>query len=280
MVVLEQDPEGTFGGRTDVFVTSLVGYAGGRFQSLSGTACYHGLPHTDYSRLGHAEAVSITLNASSGRAAQSQVAALAKMYFEHGFQTLGDGRRQRLDPQDTGAEYRNVIGLPGGMDNAELWPIFVSANVHGMTLKRGTGGTKDDTEDEFIVYVYDSMRFPFFRGEAYHQFHPNSVIKRPVPASYTQTLKEVQVRNGRLDDDIGCTELPFNEIVLLITFSFALSLGLGVVFIIGLLPPKATCLWRVTAAEDRVVSIQQTANPWGDGASGVHRSNVERVEDC
>ena len=67
---------------------------------------------------------------------------------------------------------------------------------------------------EYVVYVYDSLQYPFFRGEEYHQlateiflqrfclamrldstqlrFHPNNVIQRPVPVSYTSTLKDVQ----------------------------------------------------------------------------------------
>lgn len=42
-----QDKKGVFGGRSDRNTTSLVGYAGGRYQSSSGTACYHGLPGTN-----------------------------------------------------------------------------------------------------------------------------------------------------------------------------------------------------------------------------------------
>lgn len=225
LVVLEQDAAGAFAGRSDHSVTSLVGYAGGRYQSAGGTACYHGLPGNDYSKLGHAEAVSITLDAITGASARAQVAALASVYFEHGFATVDGGKRQRLDPQDTGAEYRNVIGLPGGMDNAELWPIIEAANVHGMQLARGTGGTRDDTEDEYVVYVYDSRQFPFFRGESSHQFHANSVIGRPVPSSYTRDLKKVQRELGRLDG-IGCVEI-FAEISLIIVFGFAALVGLG-----------------------------------------------------
>jgi len=227
-VVLEQDPLGVFGGRSDAAVTSLAGYAGGRYQSHSGNACYHGLPHTDYSRMGHAEAVSVTLNASSGSTARAQVAAIAAVYFEHGFKTVDEGRG-RLDTVDTGAEYRNVIGLPGGMDNVEFWPIIAAANVHGMPLIRGTGGTADDTEDEYVVYVYDSREYPFFRAEAYHQFHANSVIKRSVPSSYTEDLYGVQDDLGRLYGT-GCVEWP-SELVLLIAFLSSLFLGLGSVFL-------------------------------------------------
>eukprot|EP00931_Biecheleriopsis_adriatica_P062611 TRINITY_DN37778_c0_g1_i3.p1 TRINITY_DN37778_c0_g1~~TRINITY_DN37778_c0_g1_i3.p1 ORF type:complete len:358 (-),score=50.25 TRINITY_DN37778_c0_g1_i3:157-1230(-) len=226
--VLEQDERGAFAGRNDSDVTSLVGYAGGTYQSPSGAVCYHGLPGTDYSRMGHAEAVSITLDSIHGPKAQAQVAALAKVYFEHGFQTLPDGRRQRLDPQDMGAEYRNVIGLPGGMDNSELWPIFEAANVYSMQFARGVGGLEGDVEGEFVVYVYDSVQFPFFRGEAHHQFHTNDVIKRSVPSSYKKTLKGVQEALGRIDEsDRGCVQLPLAELTLLIEFSFASLLSLG-----------------------------------------------------
>lgn len=238
LVVLEQDEQGPFAGRNDTDVTSLVGYAGGNYQSPSGAVCYHGWPHTDYGRLGHAEAVSITLDAISGPTARAQVAAVASFFFDHGFVSLDDGRRQRLDPQDMGAEYRNVIGLPGGMDNAELWPIFAAANIHKMPLIRGSGANRGDTEDEFVVYVYDSLQYPFFRGEASHQFHRNSVLKRPVPASYTGELKRVQADIGRLDDDLGCIEMPFAEMTLFIIFVFALVTGLGSSFLFRLLPPK------------------------------------------
>ena len=184
-VVLEQDASGPFGGRSDANVTSLVGYAGGHFKSpgAAGTACYHGIPGTDYGKLGHSEAVSVVIDPSSHR---EQVYALAFMYFDHGFVSVpceaGDlgcvngQRRQRLDPQDYGPMYRNVIGFPGGMENKSWMEMVRLANNHSMPLVRGEGGPSSDKEGEYIVYVYDSTLFPFFRGEAHHQFHPNTVI--------------------------------------------------------------------------------------------------------
>lgn len=225
-------------------ITSLVGFAGGRYQSAGGAVCYGGLPATDYSRLGHAEAVSIMLDEITGPVARSQVSALAQMYFEHGFQSLPDGRRQRLDPQDVGASYRNVIGLPGGMENSELWPLFEEANTYGMPLLRGAVG---DSEGEYVVYVYDSMQYPFFRGEAHHQFHPNNVIQRPVPLSYTSTLKSVQEEMGRLEEsDRGCPDIPFYEIVFVIVMLFSMTLSTGIVF-----------LYRTLVEPDALCSIQQ-----------------------
>lgn len=235
-VVVEQNPDGPFG-RNDSAVTSLIGYAGGRYESPSGAVCYHGFPHTDYSRLGHAEACSIQLDALHGERARAQVAALAQTYFEHGFQTLPDGRRQRLDPQDMGAEYRNVIGLPGGMDNEELWPMIEAANTHGMRLQRGGIG---DSEGEFVVYVYDSVEYPFFRGEEYHQFHPNNVIQRDLPASYLVTLKKIQEDLGRIDEsDRGCFALEFGELVAVLAFVCAATFSCGCMFLYSTLLPHA-----------------------------------------
>ena len=120
LVLLEQDSAGPFGGRSDAQVSSLVGYGGGNYASPGGgggAACYHGIPGTDYGRLGHAEAVSVELSAQPS-AALRQVAALSELYFAHGFRsrscsgpsalgcvdTPGAGwqRRQRLDPADAG----------------------------------------------------------------------------------------------------------------------------------------------------------------------------------
>ena len=49
-------------------ITSLVGYAGGKYTSAdSGYVCYHnGNVFTDYNKLGHAEAVSVELSYSKG----------------------------------------------------------------------------------------------------------------------------------------------------------------------------------------------------------------------
>merc|ERR1712217_97903 len=91
---------------------------------------------------------------------------------------------------------------------------------------------------QFVVYVYDSETFPFFRGETSHQFHANTVVGRCLPKEYLGDLKAVQKRIGRLDDDLGCTELPFAEITLLIVFCFGVLFGLGTYWIFKSLPSK------------------------------------------
>ena len=121
--------------------------------------------------------------------------------------------------------YRNVIGFPGGMGNSTLLKLIELANVHAMPLVLGAGGPSSDLEGEYVVYVYDSRRHPFFRGEAHHQFHTNDVIDRFVPASYTHTLKEVQRGLGRLEGH-GCFDPPLSFVSYLMAAVMGVPLGL------------------------------------------------------
>ncbi len=197
-------------------ITSLVGYAGGKYTSAdSGYVCYHnGNVFTDYNKLGHAEAVSVELSYSKGadtidEQTLGQFKLLVSHFFEFGYVTLddGSGKRQRLDPQDRGPEYRSVIGIPGGMKkNKIFYDEIVNANKeYNMELIEGKGSNFGDVEGEFVVYIYDSLIFPFYRAENYHQFHTNDVVQRQVPISYLQDLKNIQQKIGRLAST-GCPE--------------------------------------------------------------------------
>ncbi len=182
--LVEQKPP--FSRVADKTITSLVGYAGGSYMSPDGSVCYQGTPSTDYNLLGHAEVVSVELDPLTGNTstrAAAQFESLIKHYFDEGFSRLADGKLQRLDPMDSGPEYRNAVGLPGGNGSA-LYPALVHAAADaGMPLRDGLGGPHHDKQDEFVVWVYDSTHFPFFKGEEYHQFHPNTVLGRWVPES-------------------------------------------------------------------------------------------------
>ena len=113
----------------------------------------------------------------------------------------------RICPGDTGQDYRNVIGIPGGSSGA-LYSNIQKNNVHGMELIDGMGGTNGDTQDNYVVYVYDSLAFPFFRAETFHQFHTNDVLNRPVPTSYTVQLKQVKALLNLQYKNI-CTHIVF-----------------------------------------------------------------------
>lgn len=191
-VRIEQDPLGPFGGRSDLEVTSRVGYAGGTIASPDGRVCYHGGPSgTMYETLGHAEACLVLLDEAS---AAAQFGALLEYYFTEGFKEGGI----RLDPQDAGPPYRNSIGLPGGV-GGELYGVIEAMNINGLELVEGRGGPGSDLLDERVVYIYDSNAFPFNEAEEYHQFHPNRVTHRAVPASYTGALKNTLAKAGKLN---------------------------------------------------------------------------------
>mmetsp|Transcript_46237 Transcript_46237/g.100699 ORF Transcript_46237/g.100699 Transcript_46237/m.100699 type:complete len:85 (-) Transcript_46237:195-449(-) len=84
-----------------------------------------------------------------------------------------------------------------------------------MELRSGDGNQYQNwgplarpTEDDQInvVWVYDSNALPFYRAEAYHQFHNG--IGKAFPKDYRVDLKENLMQSGRIGPT-GCPELPF-----------------------------------------------------------------------
>ena len=61
----------------------------------------------------------------------------------------------RGDPQDRGPDYRNVIGVPGGLASP-LGAVVHSANIFDMSLLQGGGADGNpalsDNADEGVVY--------------------------------------------------------------------------------------------------------------------------------
>jgi hypothetical protein len=80
-----------FSRMADAAITSLVGYAGGKYMSRDGYVCYHnGNPATDYDNLGHTEVVEIELapltsTGNTSALAVVQFEKLAERYFQEGF---------------------------------------------------------------------------------------------------------------------------------------------------------------------------------------------------
>ena len=167
-------------------VTSITGYAGGLPTQGKKQVCYHNLdfPLRDYSRLGHAEAVKVA------QVPENQVAAFAKAYLDS---VVSDQPAGRPDTQDVGAEYRAMIGLPGGA-NSSVFPDIVAANAGRLKLAVAQG-SDPDTADTQVVWIYDSEQFPFYQAELYHQFHDD--IGAKYPASY-KSLKDGLLKTGRL----------------------------------------------------------------------------------
>ncbi|GAX81266.1 hypothetical protein CEUSTIGMA_g8698.t1 [Chlamydomonas eustigma] len=180
-------------GRKPSEITSVVGYAGGKMTGPDGKVCYYySDPRTVYERLGHAEVVKVDINADSPQAVKNEFKTFAKTYFAQFRQTRFG--MQRLDPQDAGPGYRNVVGLPGGV-NSPLFQVLKDANVNGMDLKEGAGNEFQGlfgkpTEDDLmnVVWVVDSNQLPFFKAEQYHQFH-NGIGKRMLAKTCSPPLK-------------------------------------------------------------------------------------------
>jgi len=137
-------------------LTAFTGYAGSvRTAASSGHVCYHGAD-SDYGALGHAEVVSLDFPPSLAEK-------VADVFFSN---TCVKGRRR--DSQDWGAEYRSLIGLPGGLES-DMGQSFASvAAKRGVTLRAGRGG---DEDAHGVVWVMDATVFRFHQAEIYHQFH-------------------------------------------------------------------------------------------------------------
>lgn len=199
-------------GRAPTEVSALAGYAGGKSVSPSNKVCYYYTPDKNevYERLGHAEVVQVELRAGTDSEKEAQFKAMADVYFKQ-FRRLPGGKMLRLDPQDAGPGYRNVIGIPGGV-NGPLFKVLQAANVNGMDLREGAGGAwREDgrpAEDDLlnVVWVVDSDALPFHAAERYHQFHTG--IGEKFPESYTKDLKAAVFGAGR-EPDTGCPEYFF-----------------------------------------------------------------------
>jgi len=186
-------------GRNNQTVSATVGYAGGAQAGKDGKVCYYYAPSdTVYEKLGHAEVVGLSL--SSG-AEEAQFRAFAKEYFTQ-FQETPFGMI-RLDPQDMGAGYRNVIGIPGGVSNTKFMNILGEENTKGMALLPGEGDRGKETDKVNTIWVMDIDKFPFYQAEVYHQFHNG--IGKAFPEEYRVGVKKAALQRG-LIGSTGCPD--------------------------------------------------------------------------
>lgn len=171
------------------FSPAVAGYAGGRVETNDKRVCYpnwQGAP--TYDRLGHTEVVGMKLPPAG-------LESMSRLYFDEA--ASGRGRH---DPDDAGPAYRSAIGLPGGMDSL-LFPAIERANAGRLKLLAGQGGD-EDTLDRGEVYIYDSVNFPFYPGELYHQFHDD--MSERYSGGY-KALKDKLKRAGMISAT-GCPE--------------------------------------------------------------------------
>lgn len=199
-------------GRAPGEVSAVVGYAGGKVQSPSGKVCYYYTTDRDsvYEHLGHAEVVEVELRGSSGEDQAAQFRKFADTYFAQFRKMPGGQGMMRQDPQDAGPGYRNVVGIPGGI-NSPLFQILKEANTNGMVLKEGKGneyvnGQASEGDLLNTVWVIDSSQLGFHKAEMYHQFHNG--LGKEFPPSYRRDLKAAAMAAGRIQET-GCPEYYF-----------------------------------------------------------------------
>ena len=179
-------------GRADSEVTAIGGYAGSA--DSSSPVCYYNQGGVGiYSKLGHAEAVSIRLPPTA-----ATLESAARVFFSS-FVPLGNRTFGREDVFDQGPGYRAFIALPGGLASPLLSAVR-RANLHGMSLVAGNG-SDPDTFGTNRVYVLDSSAYTFHQAEVCLQFHNNQT--GDYPPSYHR-LREVLLANKRLRNDTGC----------------------------------------------------------------------------
>merc|ERR1712086_1111928 len=121
--------------RTDAELTAVTGYAGGTKVGWNGELCYHTWINAlgDYGSLGHGEVVGLTIP-------KDQFKDFAAVYFSE----FVDGTRR--DYMDVGAEYRHLVGIPGGI-NSDLYYEFIDAQDESgknISILEGLGNDADN----------------------------------------------------------------------------------------------------------------------------------------
>jgi len=172
-------------GRGPHELTSATGYAGGKTTDKDGRVCYHNIQSiADYGKLGHGEVVGMTIP-------QSKIGTFSELYFS----LYNPKTKDRVDPGDRGAEYRSLIGLPGGIQHTNYPAVENAAEKAGYKLVEGKGND-GDTLGKQIVYVYDSIKFPFYQGEIYHQYHND--FQSPNYGKAYNDLANMALEDGRI----------------------------------------------------------------------------------
>ena len=120
---------------TDDKISALAGYAGSKDVGPGGLVCYHGgQPHTVYEGLGDAQVVQITLRSSERR--DHYVPMNERVEFKA---LLVDFFASLHDIPGAGYQFRNCIGIPGGMPWGPLFHLIADANINNVDLVKGVG---------------------------------------------------------------------------------------------------------------------------------------------
>lgn len=173
-------------GRSDSETTARAGYAGGNAGARNGKVCYHNaLSISDYGSLGHAEVVSLTIPPSKF---PDFVTEYCNLFSEQGYRPDQFG--------DRGLEYRNLVGIPGGVDG-NFSKQLVEASIKAGDKLNFARGKGDDADQRALVWVMDSNKYPSYVAEQYHQFHDGFNFGENYPNSYNNLANKLN-KEGKL----------------------------------------------------------------------------------
>ena len=170
-------------GRSDDELTSRAGYAGGKAGAVNGKVCYHNAQNiADYGKLGHAEVVMLNIPPSKFPEFAVEYCKL----FKNGM------RPDQLG--DRGLEYRNLVGFAGGSKSPFAQQLVDASKATGDQLDFAVGKGNDE-DIARLIWIMDTEKYPFFVGEAYHQFHDGFAMGENYPDSYN-SLAQKYVKKG------------------------------------------------------------------------------------
>jgi len=168
-------------GRKALDCTSRAGYAGGKALGPDGKVCYHNAGQVaDYGRLGHAEVVNMKIPASKY---PDFVLEYCKLFSDEGYRPDQFG--------DRGPEYRNLVGVPGGVGSVYAKQLVEVSSKQGGDKLDFAKGKGDDPDRRSLVFVMDTAEYPFHIGEQYHQFHDGFNFGENYPAKYNDLASQL-----------------------------------------------------------------------------------------
>ena len=92
---------------------------------------------------------------------------------------------------DRGSEYRNLVGLPGGVQSEFAKQLVASSVKTGdkLDFSKGRG---NDPDARALAFVMDTSDYPFFIAEKYHQFHDGFNFGENYPNKYNDLAGKLE----------------------------------------------------------------------------------------
>ena len=109
---------------------------------------------------------------------------------------------------DRGLEYRNVVGIPGGIKSALAKELVAASVAQGDKLDFAAG-KGDDADRRGLVWIYDTKEFPFYLGEVYHRAPRR--LQLELELELTEVPARACLRTHRLGGALSWRAPPWTE---------------------------------------------------------------------